>query len=402
MELQMRNMLVAVKNALHNIDEPFENPDYDVIFEMAGKQAILPIVFQGCYKDKKLQNYPDLALVRDAVYNTISQQTLKTAAFEEIYREFLRNGIEPIVLKGIICRNLYGELGDYRESSDEDMFIEVKDFFKAKKLLIDNGYAVKDSKIPENKLHEIQEVTFVNEEKGLLIELHLNSLGNDHSLIKKMNGYFENSFEDKIAVEINGTVYFTLEYTKNYLFLFFHLFKHFLSSGVGLRQLIDLHMFGNRYRELIDWNIVFEVIKDNSAWGFYGDVLAVANRYLGFDLPQVSEPINPELLIEDIENSGVFGKSSNSRAKSRAFVLAALGSSGKISFIKLLFPSVDQLKNNHKELYDKPWLIPVVWIKRLVKYIRSLFRRKGRKVILDAEHIAEKRIILLKKYGIME
>jgi len=51
-----------------------------------------------------------------------------------------QQGIYPIVMKGMICRQLYGDLGEHRPSSDEDILVEIKDFYKVQEILEKEGY----------------------------------------------------------------------------------------------------------------------------------------------------------------------------------------------------------------------------------------------------------------------
>ena len=401
MNLQMKNMLIAIKNALHNTSEPLVAPDYTVIFQNALKQSLLPIVFQGCYEQAQRDNYEKLAYVRTDVYNIISMQTVMAYAFADVYEKFRENGIKAVVFKGIVCRSLYGELGNYRISADEDVIIDTADFYKAKDILIGNGFVLEDENLPLNNLDDVQEATFVDKSSGLILELHFNFFSNSSEMFKRVNREFENAFDNKIAVSINDADFYTLDYTDNYLFLFFHLYKHFLGSGVGLRQITDLHMFETSYGRFIDWDRVEEMLKRYSAWGFYGDILAVGNEYLGFKLSQRSPRINPEMLIDDIEQAGVFGGKTEAQLRSAAFTRTALDDKKDKAFLKCLFPSVDKMKKGYPELYEKPYLLPVVWVKRFAKNIAK-FSRKGKwQDLIETNKIAKQRKKLLKQYDIL-
>ena len=402
MDLQMKNMLTAVKNALHNTNEPLEQPDFDIIFEKARKQSILPIVYQGCSSDKAFEQYESSLKLMKTIYSILSLQSQRTAAFEELYEKLVESGVKPLVLKGLLCRSLYGELCDHRASGDEDILIPIEDYKTAKKILIENGYFIENENAPESNLSKVQEITFYNADKKLKIELHVNLFTDTNEFFNKINSFFENSFDDMVSFKANGKEYYTLEYTKNYLFLFFHIFKHFIGSGVGLRPLIDLFMFEKEFEHLIDWALVENIIKDLSAWRFHRDLIAIGNEYLGFDLKQRSESVNTEMLIMDIENAGTFGVDSESQARSSAFTMVSVSYSGIKKYIKLLFPDRNYVVSHYPEYYGKSFFLPVVWVKRICKYIPTVLKRNNIKDIKKADVIAKKRVELLKEYKIIK
>jgi len=98
----------------------------------------------------------------------MSNQAQKTEDFLELYRAFLNDRLSPIVLKGIICRQLYGEKCNLRPSGDEDILIEKKDYGRAVLVLKKCGYA--SNELPDRNLDMVQDVTFESPEANLSIE----------------------------------------------------------------------------------------------------------------------------------------------------------------------------------------------------------------------------------------
>ena len=398
MELQMKNMLLSIKNALHGTYEPLESPDFDAIFDIVTKQAILPIVYEGCSVDAAFAEYKSSVGLMKRIYSILSVQSQRTEAFGELYEKLLQNGVKPLVLKGLFCRSLYGELCDHRPSGDEDIIIEARDFAKAKEILLDNGYILEDKYVAEKNIEKVQEVSFYNSQKRLRIELHLNFFSDSNSVLKKINGYFDDIFNDAVIFEINEKKYYTIEYTKNYIYLFFHIYKHFISSGVGLRPMIDLYMLEKVHGDLIDWDLVEKAIKDISAEALYGDILTIGNQYLGFELERRSEPVNTEMLIRDIENAGTFGSESEAQARSSAFYLTSVSYKGLKRYLRFLFPDLSYMQGHYTVLCDRPQLLPLYWIKRLVTGVCFLVKKDT----VKSNSLTRKRSKLLKQYGIVE
>ncbi|MGN1134028.1 MAG: nucleotidyltransferase family protein [Oscillospiraceae bacterium] len=403
MNLQMQNLMTAVSNALHKTNIPLQDPDFDEIFKLASVHSILPIAFEGCIADEKFKDFSDSVKYKNGVYQLIFLQATRAAKFTDIYSKLIENGITPLVVKGIFCRNMYGDLCDHRPSSDEDILIPLKDFSKAKDILMSNGFTIpKEDEMPED-LSTVQEITFRHAESRLNIEIHINLFGERDEMFLASNDYFKDVFDNYVSFVVNGQQFYTIEYTKNYIFLFLHLYKHFITFGVGIRQIIDLLMFKEKYGQLIDWNEVERVIKSKSLWQFYEDLIAIGNEYLGFSFPDIHGSKNIDMLLEDIEKSGTFGTTSKEHAKSSAFIDSAmLSEGGDQSKISVLFPPYDKMKIGYPVLYKMPWLLPFMWIKRLFKYFIKLFNKKDRNSISESKDIANERLKLLKKYNIIK
>ena len=65
--------------------------------------------------------------VKTQAMQSILQQVSRTARFLSDEKELTQLGVQPLVMKGIVCRNLYPK-PDLRPSGDEDLLIPEKDF----------------------------------------------------------------------------------------------------------------------------------------------------------------------------------------------------------------------------------------------------------------------------------
>lgn len=369
----------------------------NTVFKIAEEQNVLPLCYEKIRNAAGFdeENFPN---VQRRVFATVFSQTKRTNNFKKIYKALTDNSFKPIVLKGIICRNLYGELCDHRPSGDEDVLIKKEDFFAVSKILEDNGYLC-DEEVNEKMLSGKQEITFKNK-NGLNIELHLNIFGTENSFRKTLNSFFENVFDNAVAVKIDNQTFYTLDYTEHYIYLFFHMMKHFSVTGVGVRQMLDMFKFGTFYKDKIDFERVNLAVDKMGAGKLYGDILEIGKTYLGFDFENFFGVSFPEKILEDMFLAGVFGKTSQERIGSRVKVGAVIASGGKQSRLRMIFPNMDSMKEFYTVLYKHPYLLPVMWIVRIVRYI---FRSTTGKTynVLKSEEIANERIQLLKDYDII-
>lgn len=386
-----------LKSLVGEIDGDINNIDLSAVFKMAEEHNVLPLCYESVCNNEGF-NAESLPNVQKRVLSTVFSQTKRTNSFKKIYKILVDNGFSPLVMKGIICRNLYGELCDHRPSGDEDILVKKEDFFAIAKILEENGY-LSDETVTEKMLSGKQEITFKNK-NGLNIEVHLNIIGTENNFRQTMNSCFEDVFDNAVGIEIDGQTFYTLQYTSHYIYLFFHMLKHITVTGVGVRQMMDLFKFGTYYKDEIDFGRVNLAVKEMGAGKLYGDILEIGRLYWGFDFENVFGVSFPEKLLDEIFSAGVFGHTSKERIGSKVKVAAAVASGGKQNRIRMIFPELDSMREFYTVLYKHPYLLPVMWIVRMVRYVFRLSTGKTYNV-LKSEEIANERIQLLKDYDII-
>ncbi len=317
----------------------------------------------------------------------------------------MEDGISPIVLKGIICRTLYGDRADFRASGDEDVLITKEGYAKAIHTLNRCGYQTTDE--PDSSLELIQEVTFKNPDSPLTIELHLNPFGTDDNIRTSMNEFFKNADQSTETVVVDNVPVRTLEPTDHLLFLIFHAFKHFIYGGFGVRLMLDILLFAEKYDTRIDWEYINQALTTVGATSFYSDLVSIGNQYLGFELPLRGQVNTPEELLDDMFRMGTFGNTTTADHVAALFTSDAV-QKGSISkqnkfsrMLQRLFPSWQSWTAWYPYLTDKPWMVVPEWFKRLIRYLRGQADMGSMKEINEGYSIAERRLELLKKYGVI-
>lgn len=401
MEIQVKNFLNILNTAINNNLLELTDPDWDRLYEFAKHHSLLPIFYEGCNK------YNEFQLVSEDYKNRIFMETIRTImwqasrteAFLDIYDKLNLEGITPLVLKGLICRETYGELSDHRPSGDEDIYIRKEDFEVVKDILIANGYHMEEVDIKEEVIEKAQEISFYNVYYDLHIEVHLNPMGKETNSREKMNSYFINAFDTCTCFKINGHLVNTLNHTDHFLFLFLHFYKHFTGSGIGLRQLLDILNYDKLYHNEIDWTVIDKIIKEMSGDRLYADILAIGNRYLGFQLNTKLKGYSAESLLEDMMDVGAFGNSTRDHALSSNVTTSAMNNR-RFSTLRTIFPKAATLTKGYPVLYEKSYLLPIIWIIRVFKFI-VLKDGSDSKMVMESLRLGKRRVQLLKKYGII-
>lgn len=405
----MRDFLSVLNRAIHGKEsEKFPaDADPERLVQLVKLHKLLPIIVQSEKDTEEFSSHPVYDKVRQDALSSAVAQIKRTESFKILYRKMNENGIFPIVLKGVVCRNLYGEMGDFRISGDEDILIKKEDFSKTDTFLKKEGFQPDKDNLSENAISLLQEVTYTSPDSDLRLEVHLNPIGKEDLFRRKMNEFFEDVSDDFREEKSGDITIRTMNCTKQFLFLIFHAFKHLTVSGFGIRMVCDILLYMEKYSDKIDFEYIHSALKEVNGEGFFADLVFIGNKYLGFSFSSAGEESCPEALLEDILESGIYGNHTQARRTSVHMVHSAMaerGSSSELGKVRLVFDTVfppkERLLENCPELERKPWLIFDVYIKRMVRFISHNKKGKGN-LATESMKIGQKRIELLKKYKLL-
>lgn len=218
-----------------------------------------------------------------------------------------------------------------------------------------------------------------------------------------MNDYFMGVFERSIMLNINDVNISTMSATDHYVYLVLHSFKHFTSAGFGIRQVLDILLFEQEYADKIDWAYVEMVLKDIRAYSFWADLIYIGKQYLGFNSQLKRSENCPEDLLADLLGNGIFGNGTQEQRTALQMTNAAVAGNNRSrvdTILRTIFPSKSQILNNHPELQEKPWLLPICWVKRWGRFLVHN-KANGGNLAAESMKISKRRIELLKKYDIL-
>ena len=243
----------------------------------------------------------------------------------------------------------------------------------------------------------LQEIAFDDAGRQLHIELHPSLFGRERPGQRQASDYFRGIEQRAVRVEVSGVPLETLGYTDHYMYLFLHLAKHLAGGGVGIRQIIDLMQFEKAYGEQIDWQEIRRAIPALSSPGVYGDVTELGRR-LGFAPRTLFEPVQPDRLLADSLEGGVYGHDREGHGRGTVLTLAAQYPTRLGRLRRLLFPSVQQLLAGRPWLEKRPWLLPAAWVQRAG---RLVFNGERSRVTGKSLWVAYQRLDLLRGYGLV-
>lgn len=372
-----------VKNDLGDVDVPW-------LCVEASRQHLLPLMLVGC---EKLGLDVSEKWKRQAA-GMVADQMVRSTVFMDLYQKMVSKDLHPIVVKGIICRHTYGKYGDYRPSSDEDIYVHKDELLQVASFLKKEGYTSDQWELLDYP-EAIDEFSFDSSDGHLHLEIHTGWFGNIGKRSDVFNAVFKDVDKHLITLEIDGMTYTTLSHTMHYLYLFFHLAKHFSGSGVGLRQALDLVLYAKMYGNEIDFAFVEETVSDYGMERLYEDVISLARHIV------YGEKINHavEELVEDSLSSGIYGNDTEAHRRSGVFLIGEGQKNGFMRKIYVLFPPYRKMKLGYPYLLKKPYLLPVSWFHR---FYRIWQEYGGKDMVVASYGIARRRTRLMKRYGFID
>ncbi|MEE0966126.1 MAG: nucleotidyltransferase family protein, partial [Bacilli bacterium] len=229
---------------------------WDHLLTKAFEQSILPLVYENVLS--LIDNNQDKQYIKQKynfpVIKEVSLQVQKTETFLKLYKHLYNNGVKPIIVKGLICRNIYPN-PDFRVSGDEDIIVSSDQYEKCHKLML-SFPMMSDANDQDIDIKE--EIKYLDERRMLLIEMHKVLFPGESIINTDWNTLFISTYTDTIEMNINNTPVISLSHSNHMLYLVLHLFKHFLHSGVGIRQVCDIMMYAKTYGKDIDWEFVLK------------------------------------------------------------------------------------------------------------------------------------------------
>ncbi len=377
---------------------------FDEVYKIAAEQniwtVIYPLITDFSQRGK--------LLIPQNIKNNIESDFFRKYTFYHnrreyeklLFEELRKENISFCLLKGDAVAQYYDE-PLLRGSSDIDIKIAQEDIQSCVKILKKNGYSVEP--LEEGHHHfECRHPVY-----GLL-EVHLSfcmDITNDICFKNEIT-YEEEYREEDIGglgkVQVLG-------YTDGFVFLIMHYIKHFISSGAGIRQLMDIIFYYEKNREHIDMDSVYA---RTEVWGyteFVDIIFAIGKTCLMSDVTvseAALEKVKP--VMEDIEKGGVFGYVDVNRIdfyrsylKLRADNLGVKMSERKRKpLIERIFPPANELEQRFSYLKKNRVLYPIAVFHNIGVILSARSRR--RKLIKQAEetHI-EQRLQMLRNVGLL-
>ena len=352
-----------------------------IVRSLAQRQQIWPVVYSAVLKKLKSGEVllPDeiKASLETEYTLSIAKNLQRTEFNHATLKELSQSGVACCILKGSTLAKLYA-LPETRISSDTDALIDPSDEKKAIEVLKGLGYSVV---LRESRDYEIKATHKV----GGLLELHVGLMYKSSDDI-----IFENciSFKEPRIKNEDGT--YTLGINDALLFTAAHFIKHFVRTGAGVRQIMDLLLYMKKYEDKADWQR-FNTVMEKLRYGcLINAVKSIGVRYWGMEFKDFT-PVDTKItdaLLTDIENGGVFGKDEKDRMAAYNFFAKKRKNmtdgeyekyrlnNPELPFLKKLFPEPNYVKKVYPWAGKNIVLLIFAYIKRYFSVAGGLISGK--------------------------
>ena len=357
--------------------EPQNDREYDFkeIYRISKQQGIWETVFLAVIK----LHDNDADIIPRDVYETMNTKFITYCGLQYKRQSFVHRMIEKLEDNGVVCCVLKGEsiAGLYhtpiaRISSDTDILINPQKLDLCLDIMKKMGFSIGEKHYGSHQIECMHPVAG-------LVEIHIMMYGKQteelcfNHEVKYSEEYMRLTAED-------GAEYSTLGVTDNFLFLMLHFIKHFLSFGVGIRQLEDVLIYAEKRYSQIDWKKAEEAISNLGFSRFFECMISIGKKYFYFPTEMFAQCEADEGLtnriFEDMQQGGMFGHDDPQREgfynlylRERCKKLSKKNYESYQNKQKLLrlFPSRGFMAVNYSYVNKSVLLLPVAWVHRIVR-----------------------------------
>lgn len=321
------------------------------VLTMAQENGMLPLLLKGL--EEGVLNENNYKRLQDRVLNYVHLDRIQHVVIDKVNETFNKNNIEHLFVKGTHIKNLYPETY-LRPMGDCDVLIKKENSLKSRKIMKEAGF-ITTSRSGAHDVYEYQKNS---------VEVHRYIYQKEN---KKDNSILNNPWDNAVLVENSK---YRLDYSFEAVYILYHLKKHVLSSGIGLRSILDITIFYNHYEKEIDLEFLNKELKKNNLDEFLQAILYVNKKFFDLDSPFLKEDYkleekDLENIIKYITSSGVHGKGQDFNVMAPRLVKR----SKLRTFLSVVFPSWTNMKEAYSWLRYLPFLLPVAYVIRGFKFL---------------------------------
>jgi len=287
--------------------------EWERLYEEAARQALVGVAFEGVQRLPKEQWPPQALVFR---WLGISEQikrrnTVFSHRCKELIEKMSSAGLHPTILKGQGLACYYSEaLQGYRQPGDIDVYVSDG---REKSIDFAKSIGQKDISWDYKHLHlQVWDDTEV--ELHYHVEILLNLWKN-----RKLQRWFKEN-ETWLYSEKDGLITPTIE--MNLFYVLLHIYRHFFTEGVGLRQLMDYYFVLLAAKDVhpvyAEGKSLEDVLRMLGMWKFTKGIMWVMQEVFALDREYLyCEPSENEgrFILDAVLEGGNFGQTNHTDVK---------------------------------------------------------------------------------------
>ena len=307
----------------------------------------------------RTDNLPEeyLNTAKNRVMRSIVQGSTQVMELKKLEQCFEEKGISCQPMKGSRMKFFY-PAPEMREMSDVDILIRKDCFDKATEELKALGYTLDQS----IKHHDIFE-----KKPYMIVEAHRAMY--DKTVDYNQYEYFKNLSRAVLREGCSYIYDFTTE--DFYIYMMAHMAKHFYARGCGIRNLVDVYIYKQKFGEVLDYKYLAEELGKLGLITFTKHMEKLADIWLG------SEESNEfyDQLFEYMLDSGIYGKDENGIWNKFCEEKMKDKEPSRLQLkMWYWFPPLHYMSEYYPWLEEYPWALPWAWV---VRGVNGIFKKKG-------------------------
>lgn len=337
----------SLKNSIYK--KPIANEKE--VFKQAYENGLGALLFGGL--DKTLVSKTFYEQAEKMFFSYVHIDNAQQALIKKIKQIFNNNKVKHIFLKGAHLKKLYPETY-FRGMGDIDVLVLKEDLSKSRKLFKEAGFKTY-SRSAEHDVYQFDRY---------YVEVHQNIY---REFDKRKKDILKKPWDNAVFVK---DYEYRLDYTFEGLYLLYHLEKHVMHSGIGLRSVLDIPIFFNYYQAEIDDEILKFQLQETKLAQFFQTILYLNKCAFKVESPYLDK--NFQLQEEDyyeilnyLTISGIHGTGSDFNVMAPRLVKKS-----KIAtFSRMVFPKWANMKEVYPWLKYLPFLLPIAYLLRGLRFL---------------------------------
>ncbi len=378
----------GMKGTLPAGDRVYSKEEVQSIEKTARMQGVWTVVFAAV---KKLQEAgrlaPDVTTLpkwQMEINLKVMEYTLRQEAMYAFVEEKLSFS-NPITLKGDLISDLYAN-PELRMSGDTDLLIDPKDEKAVLSAFTEAGGAF----MPRGENNN--QAVCVHPKAGKF-EIHISLDTKEVHEVWYDNLDFGGE-EKRLVTLRNGHTVRALGITDGAINMVLHVLKHLISGIAHLKMLGDAILYLSHYAKEIDFARVDAVMAQLGYTSVYETIKRIGVTYFGFSDLKSSEQYDKlaEKLLQDLQFCAENGYNENELSAYRTYSKIRYEAYHNKNYgeyranltrreaLGRLFPPKTALYQEYPVLLKQGWLLPFIWIVRILKKIFGKKTVVGEKV----------------------
>ena len=338
-------------------DKVLVGADLEKLLQTAKAHSVSAMVCMALEQTDTFRNAEESTRLKwiDAKNKAVRKNLLLDTERHQLEKEFAKNGIWYMPLKGSILKDWYPKFG-MREMADNDILFDEKKRNDVKQIFQNRGYTVESyGKINHDAYEKPPIYNF-----EMHVELYL-------ELYEKFHEKYINVKQRLIQDEYNP---YRFNFTQEdfYVFAITHAYKHYHSRGTGVRTLADIYVMEQKLGKTLNWEYVESELRDLDIFDYEKESRQLAKKLFGAAVWSQEDLLTEaeQKMLAYYVGSSTYGtiqnKMQNLQSDGKAITVYT-----KLRYIfSRIFPDLKWCKFYAPTVYKYPVLLPFFWDWRLL------------------------------------